>query len=224
MKLPLPAHAVVFDMDGLLFDTEALYRTALFEAAAEGGHAMTEDVHRRMLGCPWPTIRIQLLEHYGSGFPVDDLRNAWLRHFNVLADSDLMLKQGVSELLDLLDALNLPRAIATSSFHHSVQHHLARHSLTERFHHIVAHGDYVASKPAPDPYLRASERLGIAPKHCLALEDSHNGVRSAAAAGMMTIMIPDLLLPTPEIAALCHLVLPDLHQVRPLLLTERSVG
>jgi beta-phosphoglucomutase-like phosphatase (HAD superfamily) len=91
---------------------------------------------------------------------------------------------------------------------------LTAHALTERFHTVVAQGDYAASKPAPDPYLTAAARLGVAPALCLALEDSHNGVRSAASAGMMTVMVPDLLPATAEIAALCTFVAEDLHRVR----------
>jgi beta-phosphoglucomutase-like phosphatase (HAD superfamily) len=78
---------------------------------------------------------------------------------------------------------------------------------------VVAHGDYANGKPAPDPFLKAADRLGVAPALCLALEDSHNGVRSASAAGMMTIMVPDLIPPTDEIRDLCTHVATDLHAV-----------
>lgn len=83
---------------------------------------------------------------------------------------------------------------------------------------IVGHGDYEAGKPAPDPFLIVAQRLGIEPRQCLALEDSHNGVRSAAAAGMMTVMVPDLLEATDEIRGLCTLVADELHEVRSLIL------
>ncbi len=102
-----------------------------------------------------------------------------------------------------------------------MQHHLGAHDLGDRFHHIVASGDYAAGKPAPDPYLLAAARLGIEPRFCLALEDSHNGVRSAAAAGMMTIMVPDLLEATDEIRGLCTFVVRDLHMVRDLVMAAR---
>jgi beta-phosphoglucomutase-like phosphatase (HAD superfamily) len=77
----------------------------------------------------------------------------------------------------------------------------------------VGHGDYVNGKPAPDPFLKAAERLGVAPALCLALEDSHNGVRSASAAGMMAVMVPDLIPATGEIEGLCTHVVVDLHDV-----------
>jgi len=135
-----------------------------------------------------------------------------------LADTRLALKPGAIQLLDALDELGLPRAIATSSAHRTVQHHLAAHGLAERFDAIVGRGDYAAGKPAPDPFLKAAERLGVEPRLCLALEDSHNGVRSACAAGMMTVMVPDLVPPTEDIRSLCIAIAADLHGVRELLL------
>src|SRR6202030_2136360 len=116
----------------------------------------------------------------------------------------------VLELLDLLDRLRMPRAIATSSSHPTIDHHLSACDLKGRFDAMVGRGDYERGKPAPDPYLRAAELLGIEPHHCLALEDSFNGVRSASSAGMMTIMVPDLLEPTDDIRRLCTMIATDL--------------
>ena len=154
----------------------------------------------------------------GAPLAVDEFVAAWVRHFDVLTSTRLSLKPGAIELLDTLDDLRLPRAIATSSSHQTVQHHLTAHDLAGRFHEIVGHGDYASGKPAPDPFLKAAERLGVEPRLCLALEDSHNGVRSASSAGMMTVMVPDLLEPTDEIRALCTFVARDLHEVRSLIL------
>lgn len=210
--------AVVFDMDGLLFDSETLYVEAAITAATELGHEASTEIILRTTGGPWPQTRLLLLEHFGPAFPVDDFMTVWVRHFWVLAEDRLALKPGVVELLDLLDELGLPKAIATSSSHTTVQNHLGAHNLVDRFDAIVGAGDYVAGKPAPDPFLTAAEQLGVAPEACLALEDSHNGVRSASAAGMMAVMVPDLLPPTDEIRALSTLVAVDLHEVRRLIL------
>jgi HAD superfamily hydrolase (TIGR01509 family) len=217
MKLPRPPAAVIFDMDGLLFDTEAVYEEAILAAAGDAGHVMTPAIFRRMMGTTWLLNRAYLLDHYGADFPVEDFRAAWMAHFNRMIETRLALKLGVLELLDALDRLGLPRAIATSSSHRTVQRHLAKHRLVDRFPTIVAHGDYASAKPAPDPFLKAAERLRVEPRFCLALEDSYNGIRSASSAGMMTIMVPDLLEPTDEIRELCALVVQDLHAVRGLL-------
>ena len=220
MKLPHAPAAVVLDMDGLLFDTEVLYQEAIQLAAAEGGHQIAIDVFNRTVGLPWAQSRALLLSHFGEAFPVDEFQVEWVRHFWLIAKTRLTLKPGALELLDTLDQLQLPRAIATSSSHRTVERHLITHNLMERFEVIVGHGDYECGKPAPDPFLKAAERLGVAPRLCLALEDSHNGIRSASSAGMMTIMVPDLLKPTDEIRGLCTFVVPDLHAVRRLILDD----
>lgn len=221
MKLPRAPAAVVFDMDGLLFDTERLYEEAALAAAARIGCDMDSAFFRTTLGSPWGVNRRLLLDRYGPAFAADELRDAAALIFDELIDRQLLLKPGVLEVLDLLDGLGLPRAIATTSSHATVQRHIDAHGLQGRFHHVVAHGDYLRHKPAPDPFLLAAERLGVAPEHCLALEDSHNGIRSASAAGMMTVMVPDLLPATEEIRALCAHVVRDLHEVRRMIETGR---
>ena len=200
-------------MDGLLFDTETLYAETILTAAAEVGCAMSRDVFRQLVGRSRELNHRFLLEHYGADYPLTALIATWGRHFEALAVAGLPLKPGAAELLDLLDELQLSWAIATSNSHATVRRHLVAHGLTDRFHGVVAHGDYANGKPAPDPFLKAAEQLGVAPALCLALEDSHNGVRSASAAGMMTIMVPDLIPPTEEIHGLCTLVVDDLHAV-----------
>lgn len=214
MALPQVPAAVVFDMDGLLFDTETLYREAALAAAAARGHEFPDMLFLSLVGRPWTANRAALVAHYGPDFAPDDFKAEWIRHFDTIVGGRLTLKPGVVPLLDLLDELRLPRAIATSSHHSDVRRNLAAHGLEGRFDAVVAHGDYAEGKPAPDPFLRAAERLGITPGLCLALEDSHNGVRSAAAAGMAVVMVPDLLAPIDEIRGLCAFVAPDLHAVR----------
>jgi HAD superfamily hydrolase (TIGR01509 family) len=129
----------------------------------------------------------------------------------------LCLKAGVVELLDFLDEAGLPRAIATSSRHEDVQFNLGAQGLLDRFETIIARGDYSRGKPYPEPFLKAAERLSVAPESCVALEDSYNGVRAAAGAGMMTIMVPDLLPPTAEMEGLCVSIVDDLHKVGALI-------
>ena len=217
MKLPRRPQAVIFDMDGLIFDTEALHEEASGMAARDLSHAMTPELFRSLIGLTGPDGRARVRHHFSPDFPLDAFFERWGVHFHALAETRLRLKPGVNEILDLLDELDLPRAIATSSSHTTVDHHLAQHGLGRRFQEIVARGDYQNGKPAPDPYLTAAARLGVPPKTCLALEDSHNGVRSAAAAGAMTVMVPDLLSATQDMKALCVLVAPDLHTVCRLL-------
>lgn len=217
MKLARNPEAVVFDMDGLLFDTETIYREAMIATALRLGFQMQEEVFLAMVGLPAEASRAHLIKHYGHGFDVDTFWLESANDFHRLVRGRTFLKAGVIEVLGHLDRCGVARAIATSSRHQDVQRNLAAHGLTDRFHAVVAHGDYVRGKPNPDPYLKAAERLGKAPEVCLALEDSLNGVRSASAAGMMTIMVPDLIQPTDEIRGLCLRIAKDLHEVRELL-------
>jgi HAD superfamily hydrolase (TIGR01509 family) len=222
MHLPRKVQAVVFDMDGLLVDSETVYRDAMIATAEGLGLEMSSKLFLSLVGLPWVANVPKLLDAYGPDFDHEAFRVEATRRFYDMAEAELRLKAGVIEILDYLDAANMPRAIATSSRHHAVEHHLTQHGQLDRFHAIVAQGDYAHGKPAPDPYLVAAERLGVAPADCLALEDSHNGVRAAAAAGMMTIMVPDLLDPTEEMESLCVRIAHDLHEVRELLEAQQQ--
>ncbi|WP_310539326.1 HAD family phosphatase [Phenylobacterium sp.] len=216
MNLPHRPSAVIFDMDGLLFDTEALWQEGLLAAAAEAGRTIPDEVYTGSIGVRRSQCGPLFRSHFGEDFRFEDFHAEWRRHFWLVAENRPAMKPGVLELLDALDRLGLPRAIATSSSRATVDRHLAAHGLTERFDAIVCRGDYENGKPAPDPFLKSAERLGVESRFCLALEDSHIGVRSAAAAGMMTVMVPDLMAPTEDIRELCVLVVLDLHEVRDL--------
>jgi HAD superfamily hydrolase (TIGR01509 family) len=217
MKLPRKAHAVVFDMDGLLFNTEALYRDAIMAAAAEGDHDIPLAFYLSTIGMSGEATRTAFNERCGTAFDFDLFWTTASTQFRDLSKLQLCLKAGVVELLDFLDEAGLPRAIATSSRHEDVQFNLGAQGLLDRFETIIARGDYSRGKPYPEPFLKAAERLGVAPELCVALEDSYNGVRAAAGAGMMTIMVPDLLPPTAEMEELCVCIVEDLHKVGALI-------
>jgi HAD superfamily hydrolase (TIGR01509 family) len=210
--LPRKADAVILDMDGLMFDTEALYRDAVIAAADDGGHDISTAFYLSTIGMSVEATRTAFRERCGKDFDFD-LFWATAEQFREITKLQLCMKQGLVELLDLLDSAGLPRAIATSSRHEDVRHNLGLHGLLDRFETVIARGDYARGKPQPEPFLKAAERLGVRPESCIALEDSYHGVRAASAAGMMTIMVPDLLPPTREMEELCVYIARDLHEV-----------
>lgn len=214
MALPRAPKAVVFDMDGLLVDTETVVFRAMQHAAGGIGGEMPFATFQRMVGLQHAHSDLVLIEHFGEGFDLDAWQVVVSAHFREQLAAGIALKTGAVEILDQLDVLGLPRAIATSSSLESVRASLGPHSLIERFDALITRDVQTRGKPHPEPFLRAAEALGVDPADCLALEDSHNGVRSASSAGMMTVMVPDMLDPTEEMETLCVRIAQDLHEVR----------
>jgi HAD superfamily hydrolase (TIGR01509 family) len=155
-----------------------------------------------------------LVEAYGVAFPYamfDQQCREMMKHR--MAET-VPVKAGVHELLAELKARRIPAAVATSSRSPHALGHLGRAGLLDMFAAIVTRDEVQNPKPHPEPYLMAARHLGVAPETCLAVEDSHSGVRAAHAAGMQTIMVPDLVRPSDEVAALCAHVMESLHHLR----------
>jgi HAD superfamily hydrolase (TIGR01509 family) len=212
--IPKPLKAVVFDMDGLLLDTEALYRSAIFAACIAQGRQMVDHVHLSLIGTPKDLGDSKLIAHFGRTFDLERYHLACAEHFESLCATEVPLRPGVMDLLRLLRCAAIPAAVATSTARPKSEAQLKRAGIFDNFDVLVTRSDVKIGKPHPETFLKAAALLGVDPSNCLALEDSHNGVRAAAGAGMATIMIPDLLQPIPEIASLCVGVLPSLNDVR----------
>jgi HAD superfamily hydrolase (TIGR01509 family) len=216
-RLPRIPQAVLFDMDGVIFDTETLYRDATIAAARHAGFQLPQSVYLETIGLPAPAVRELLLAQFGKDAPLEDFWRHASELFEEMAQTDLRTKPGLPEILSLLETEQIPSAIVTSSNRALVEAHLSAVGLQGRFKTIVAYGDYNAGKPHPAPYLLAAERLGLPISDCVALEDSRNGVLSASSAGAMTIMVPDLVQPDRDVSGLCECVVADLHVVRELI-------
>jgi HAD superfamily hydrolase (TIGR01509 family) len=217
MVFPRPVKAVVFDMDGLLVDTEQVVFEAMCASCHGLGVEMPMELFKRLVGLPGHVSDEIVREHFGPGLNLEAWREGVGRHFREISAAGVALKAGVVELLDHLDDRGLPRAIATSSTRPSVEHSLGGHGLIGRFDAVITRELQAHHKPHPDPFLKAAQALQVDPLDCLALEDSHNGVRAAAAAGMMTVMVPDMLDPTEEMHDLALHIARDLHEVREML-------
>jgi HAD superfamily hydrolase (TIGR01509 family) len=216
MTLPRRLSAVVFDMDGTLHDTEGVYHASLKQAVHALGFTITDAFCHSMIGMPGPVCDAMLCDHLGPGFPFADFDRLYGDFIDSALRAAVPLKPGAAELLDALGQHGLKKAVATSARRHAAELHLGRSGLRAHLPIVVTRDDVARGKPYPDLFLRAAELLDVAPDECLAVEDSLNGIRAAHAAGMMPIMVPDLLTPTDEISAMCLRVLLDLHEVRAL--------
>lgn len=212
MPLSRRFEAAVFVMDGTLLDTETVFRSIVFEVCTTLGFEMTDTVHRAIVGSSHEATEKLLVETYGPGFPYPLFDEMCRSHMHRrVSDAPIPLKPGAGELVAALKAHGLPIAVATSSRRAHAQAHLEGAGIWGHFDTIVTRDDVVHPKPHPEPYLTAARRLGQAPENCLAFEDSLSGVRAAHAAGMRTIMVPDLVQPTSDVQALCHAVIDSLE-------------
>jgi HAD superfamily hydrolase (TIGR01509 family) len=198
-----PFSAIVFDMDGTLLDTELVFRQIVWDVAETLGFAMTDDVHGRMVGSSHEASNALLVEAYGVTFPCELFNAECHRLMRARMAEAVPVKPGVPELLHELRERGIPAAVATSSRAAHALPHLGNAGLLDLFETVVTRDDVVNPKPHPEPYLTAARRLAMAPGDCLAIEDSHSGVRAAHAAGLQTLMVPDLVAPSAEIRALC---------------------
>lgn len=212
-----PVEAALFDMDGLLIDTEVIYIEAMQAAARQLGREMSLDFCHSMVGVPGHECNLMIEAYYGEGFSLAEFREHFSVHRRRLMDGGIPVKPGVVELLDFLAGRGLPLAVATSAGRATAEHHLGHAGLLDRFTALATRDDVERAKPHPDVYLEAARRLGVAPGRCLAFEDSNIGLEAAHAAGAMAFMVPDLLQPLPESRARSLDIFPDLHAALRLL-------
>ena len=206
--------AVIFDMDGVLFDTERLCMESWCVLAREQGIADMEIVFPKCIGRNAADTQVIVSDYYGKSFDYESFRRQasdWFWQY--IKDNGLPIKKGVREILTYLNKAGYAVGLASSTRYSSVVNHLEEAGIKDDFSVIVT-GDMVKhSKPQPDIYLLACERLGVEPQEAYAIEDSYNGIRSAHAAGMKPVMVPDLLEPDEEMRSLSFLICKDLTEV-----------
>lgn len=207
-------NAIVFDMDGVIFDSEKLVVECWVETAEKYGIEGVEQTCRECLGLNRLASKEKFLERYGQDFPYDTYKQEMSDLYHKRArEGALVLKPGVVELLEYLKEEKLAIALASSTREQVVRWELTDAGIIDYF-DVVVCGDMVnRSKPEPDIFLKACELLKVQPHTAFAIEDSYNGIRAAHAGGLRPIMVPDLAEPTKEMEALSEVILPSLIEV-----------
>ena len=205
---------VIFDMDGLMLDTEPLWAQQWAPALAAFGLVEAPGLADAARGTTGDAACAVLREFYGADLPAEAVFDEYRRLAALRFEQPVPKKPGLDELLVWLADRGIPAAVASSSPTHVIRRNLENAQVEGYFAHVVAGAEVAHSKPAPDIFLEAARRLGVDPGRALVLEDSFPGVRAGAAGGFVTVMVPDIMQPNSEIRELCAAVLPSLHAVR----------
>ena len=212
-NMPFP-NAVIFDMDGLMLDSEVLYQKAWKAAAAELGYQLDDSLYLSLIGRSNVEAEALFLKIFGADFPAAKFDQRWEASWRQSLQAEgVPLKPGLLELLDWLEKQEIPKAVGTSSKMAEAELCLSLAGICDRFSIIVTVDQVAAGKPEPDIFREAAKRIGVSPVQCLVLEDSNAGVQAANHAGMSVIMVPDLQIPTDQSKAMALRVLPSLCDV-----------
>ena len=206
--------AVVFDMDGVIFDSERAVLDSWKVIADKYGLGDITEPFLACTGVNDKETRQIMLRYFGEDFPYDEYAKEASKIFHEKYDGGrLPMKSGVKEILTFLKDNGKKIALASSTRREIVLMELRDAGVLDFFDEVVT-GDMVTkSKPDPEIFLKACEKIGIAPDRCYAIEDSHNGIRSASSGGLHPIMVPDLLPATDEIKELTETVQESLNDV-----------
>ena len=210
--------AVIFDMDGLLFDTEALYQKAWLAAGERMGIPITAEVAFETVGHANSDSEKIFQAHYGPAFTMEGAKPhvyAWLTEY--IEEHGLPMKAGASEAVRCFHKKGFPLGLGSSNQYDVIKTFLELENLLPYFSVIVAADMVEHVKPAPDIFLRAARELGVSPSQCLVFEDSPVGVEAADAAGCVVAMVPDLIEPCAVTRKRCRHVLESLEEAVDLL-------
>jgi HAD superfamily hydrolase (TIGR01509 family) len=212
--------AVIFDMDGVLVDTEPVWSEAKHELVTEAGGHWSPDAPVAMLGMSGPEWAQYLHDDLGVPLGPEEIRQRVVDGVLRRLESSVPVIPGVPEAVASI-AARWPLAVASSADRPVIEAALAHAGIRDRFDAIVASDEAGAGKPAPDVYLAAASRLGVAPTAAVAVEDSPNGIRSASAAGMGVVAIPNPHAPMDASAlALADVVLDTIERLTPAVVEQ----
>ena len=203
----------IFDMDGLMFDTERLVYENWQDMMDARGLPYDLDVFKQTIGRRKKEVELFYLDRYGADFPYRELADEGRqRYVDRLQREGIPKKKGLVEILRWCRKNSLKVALATSTSRRTAELNLRTAGVSEYFDALVCAEEVVNGKPHPEVFVTAAEKLGVPPEECAAFEDSINGIKSAYAAGMTTVMVPDYLQPTDEIIPMIDYLCSDLNE------------
>ena len=208
----------IFDMDGLMFDTERVYAIYWKSISERHGYPLTDDNMAHLCGAVRPYQIKKFVEWFGEDVPAGEIIDECMQSVSDhLAANPIPFKAGLMELLTALRERGIPVAVGTGTRRVRADAMLVRAGVLPYIDAVVCGDEVPAGKPDPAIFLKAAELIGVPPQECIVLEDSFNGIIAAHAAGAQPIMVPDTMQPTDEIRALCAHVLTRLDEVIELL-------
>jgi HAD superfamily hydrolase (TIGR01509 family) len=211
------AKAVIFDMDGLMYDSERLAREAYRTIEVRHGFELPDSLLDSVMGFVCSEVKRRLQEYFDAEGISADARDIYRERNDLIMEmvyeNGVPEKPGLRELIEYAHSADKKLAVASAASPGRVDVFLKKSGLSESFDVVVNGGDVRNGKPDPEIFLTAADRLGLAPEECLVLEDSNNGVLAAAAAGIPVIVIPDRTEPSGEAQRLAAAVLPSLTNV-----------
>ena len=193
---------VIFDMDGLMFDTEKVAKRAWKEAGDKFQYKFEGEIFDRFLGRNIVAVRNEIIETYGEECPVDEIiKEVKYLENKIVDDEGLVVKEGLYDLLEHLKGINVKLAVATSSKRERATKLLTLAKIENEFDYIICGDEVTKSQPDPELFLKVAEKLNCKPENCIVMEDSRQEIQAAKSAGMNPIMVPDLLDADEETAA-----------------------
>ncbi|MDD5601102.1 MAG: HAD family phosphatase [Actinomycetota bacterium] len=206
---------VIFDMDGLMFDTERFAKKFWMEASEKFNHKIDDEIFKKTIGLNIKETKEVYKKCYGDEFPYEEIRaekNKLER--NYISLNGVPFKKGLIELLEYLKKIKLKVALATSTGKERAELLLGASGVKKYFDAITCGDDIQNGKPHPDIFLETCKKVGCRPENCIVLEDSENGIIGAYRAGMLPIMIPDMIKPTEDIEAILFKKFNNLIEVK----------
>ena len=208
-------NTVIFDMDGVIFDTERLAHRCWLEVARQKGIKNMDKIYPSIIGCNHSRAVETLLNYYGENFPVENFLQDTRQTFNRYIDTyGVPIKAGVTELLMFLKTNGYMMALASSSDRAIVEKELKSADIYKYFDKIVCGDEVTHGKPDPEIFLKAVSALKSQKRESMVIEDSYNGLQAALSAGVTAVMVPDMLPPTEELIGAGVKVFPNLLSVK----------